>query len=290
MDLVNQLRSVIAELFHGFIESTYLVDFIVTIIMIGFWVLFAVIILRIVRRILLRSQRLERKLGKEETKEQETVRRLVMNIIQFFFYFWIGIMILRELGLDVVPVIAGAGVIAFAVGFGAQELIKDIIAGIFLIIEKTFKIGDYVEIGNHVGTITDVGLRRMKIQTWKGEIITVNNGDIRSIKNYSINPGIAVIEFRADYDFNFKELESADFKAFLAKFKEKHSDVLEMPEKVLLIDVNDGLKFVIHIKTNIRKYTGIEREFRKDLILYFQKKNIDVAVPVVLTNKENSIN
>lgn len=285
MDLIEELRNVIIKLFSKFIQSSALVGLLTTIVMIIFFLLFAFIVIRLVRLLVLRSAALEKKFGKEETKEQETVRRLVINIIQFIFYFWIGIMILREIGLDVVPVIAGAGVLAFAIGFGAQELIKDVIAGMFLIIEKTFKIGDYIEIGGQTGTIVDVGLRRLKIETWKGEVITINNGDIRTIKNYSINPGFAVIEFRADYDFDFKELESAAFKAFMAAFKESNENVLAMPEKVLLLDVNDGLKFVIHIKTNVRKYTGVEREFRKALMEYFQARNINVVVPVIVKNE-----
>ena len=282
MDLIEELRNLITKLFSKFIQSTALVGLLTTIVMIAFFVLLAFVVIRLVRLFVLRSTALEKKLGKEETKEQETVRRLVVNVIQFVFYFWIGIMILREIGLDVVPVIAGAGVLAFAIGFGAQELIKDVIAGMFLIIEKTFKIGDYIEISGQTGTIVDVGLRRLKIETWKGEVITINNGDIRTIKNYSINPGFAVVEFRADYDFDFKELESAAFKAFLAAFKEQNDNVLAMPEKVLLLDLNDGLKFVIHIKTKVRKYTGVEREFRKALMEYFQKRNLNVVVPVIV--------
>lgn len=282
MDLIAQLRALIVELFTKFITNDHLVSFLATFAMIIILVLFAFIIIKLVRLVVLRSRALERKFGKEETKEQQTVRRLVVNIIQFFFYFWIAIMILRELGLDVIPVIAGAGVLAFAIGFGAQELIKDVIAGMFLILEKTFKIGDYIEIGTHSGTIVDVGLRRIKIENWRGEVITINNGDIRTIKNYSLNPGMAVVEFRADYDFNFKVLESADFKAFMADFAANNPNVLAMPEKVLLIDLNDGLKFVVHIKTKIRKYKGVERDFRKALMIYFQKKKIEVVVPVVI--------
>ncbi len=282
MSLAEQLRTLLREQLITIIPNQGLVNFIVTAIMILMWVVLAFIVTRLVRIILFNSKSFEKKLGRTESKEQQTVRRLLNNIIQFFFFFWIAVMILSELGLDLIPLLAGAGVLAFAIGFGAQELIKDVIAGMFLILEKTFKIGDYVEIGSQAGTIIDVGLRRIKMQNWKGEVITINNGDIRVIKNMSLNPSFAVIEFRADYDFNLKELESADFKNFLNKFKEKNTEVLEMPEKVLLIDLNDGLKFTINIKTKNRKHIGVERDFRRQLIAYFQNKNIDIVVPVVI--------
>lgn len=284
MSLAQQLRNLITELLSQIIPNTAIVQFLETTIMIIFWVLLAFVVTRIFRFLLFKSKSFEKKLGKKESREQQTVRRLINNVISFFFFFWIAIMILSELGLDLVPLLAGAGVLAFAIGFGAQELIKDVIAGMFLILEKTFKIGDYVEIGSESGTVIDVGLRRVKIQNWKGEVITMNNGDIRIIKNGSLNPSFAVIEFRADYDFNLKELESADFKAFLTKFKEKNTDVLEMPDKVLLIDLNDGLKFTVNIKTKTRKHVGVERDFRRQIMNYFQAKKLDIYVPVMIVD------
>ena len=282
MNINDQLREIINNWLINLTNNEGLTNFLVSVIMIVFWILLTFIITRFFKFLLLKSKSLEKKMGKEETKEQLTVRRLVNNFIKFFFFFWIGIMILGELGIDLVPLLAGAGVLAFAIGFGAQELIKDVIAGTFLIIEKTFKIGDFVEIGSVSGTVIDVGLRRIKIQTWKGEVITMNNGDIRTIKNGSINPSFAVVEFRADYDFNLKEFDSPEFKAMIEKFKERNPDVLEMPEKILLIDINDGLKFTVNIKTKTRKHVGVEREFRRALIRHFQKRNIDIFVPTMI--------
>lgn len=284
MSLSEQLRAFINSLFTSWIPNEGLVTFITSTIMILIWIMLAFIVTKTFKFILFKSKSLENKLGKQESKEQLTVRRLINSILQFFFFFWIAIMILSELGLDLVPLLAGAGVLAFAIGFGAQELIKDVIAGTFLILEKTFKIGDYVEIGSSTGTIVDVGLRRVKLQNWKGEVITLNNGDIRTIKNSSINPTFAVVEFRADYDFNLKEFESADFKAVLNKFKERNPDVLEVPEKVLLIDLNDGLKFTVNIKTKARKHVGIEREFRRVLVNYFQSKKLNIYVPTMIVD------
>lgn len=285
MDLINQLRELLASLLSQITTNDSLISLLVSLMMIILWILIAFLTILIVKKVVFRASKLEQKLGREETKEQETVRRLVVNIIQFFFFFWIGIMILRELGLDIVPILAGAGVIAFAIGFGAQELIKDIIAGMFLIGEKTFKIGDYVEIGAHTGTIKDVGVRRIKLETWKGEVITLNNGDIRAVKNFSINPGVAVVEFRADYNFDFKLLESKEFKNFLKDFAKNNENVISINESVLLLDLNDGLKFVIHLKTNIRKYTAVEREFRAALMKFFQKHDVNVVVPVVINEQ-----
>lgn len=281
MTLIDQMREAFQNLYSG-LENEFLINLLVSLTMITLWVLFATLIRLFVRRLVGYNTKSKYK----QTREQLTANRLIVNIVQFFFYFWIAIMILRELGIDIIPVIAGAGVVAFAIGFGAQELIKDFIAGMFLIGEKTFSIGDYIEIGPNSGTITDVGLRRIKIETWKGEVITINNGDIRTIKNYSVNPGVAVIEFKTPANFDLQELENKDFKAFLQTFMDNNKEVLAMPEKVLLVDMNDGLKFALHIKTNIRKYTSVEREFRKELVNYFQKRNINIVVPLLISENK----
>lgn len=288
MNLAAQLREVLNNWFASFIANESLAQILVTAIMIIFWVILAYLVTLVIKLFISRTRRTERKLGIKESKEKQTVRRLVNSLIRFFFLFWIIIMILKELGLDLVPLLAGAGVVAFAVGFGAQELIKDVIAGMFLILEHTFKIGDFVEIGGQSGTVVDVGLRRLKIQNWKGEVITINNGDIKVVMNASINPSIAIIEFKMDYPFNVKELETADFRAFLKKFKDKNPQVLEMPEKIVLMDVNDGLLFRVTIKTESRQHIGIEREFRKELYKYVQAKNWPIIVPVVVEEHDSS--
>ncbi|MFA5692594.1 MAG: mechanosensitive ion channel domain-containing protein [Acholeplasmataceae bacterium] len=287
MSLAEQLRELLNNLFDKFIKIESLKSLLVSLIMITFWILLAYIITKLFKIILFKTKSLEEKLDKKETEEQKTIKRLINNVIRFFFIFWILVMILNELGLDLIPLLAGAGVLAFAVGFGAQELIKDVISGMFLIIEKTFKIGDNIEIGNTYGKVIDVGLRRIKLENWKGEIITINNGDIKTVKNLSINPSFAVIEFKTDYDFKLKELNSSDFKNLLTSFKKNNPDVIEMPKSVLLVDLNEGLKFSINIKTKNRTHVGIERAFRKDLINYFNDKNIKIKIPLLINQQEN---
>ncbi|OQA78710.1 MAG: putative MscS family protein YkuT [Tenericutes bacterium ADurb.Bin239] len=288
MNLSAQLRELLNTWFASFIENEGLAHIFATAVMVVFWVILAYLVTLFIKLIIFRPRKADRKLGRKDTKEKQTVRRLINSLIRFFFLFWIAIMILNELGLDLVPLLAGAGVVAFAVGFGAQELIKDVIAGMFLILEHTFKIGDYVEISGQAGTVVDVGLRRLKLQNWKGEVITINNGDIKIVNNGSLNPSIAIVEFKMDYPFDLKEFESPDFKAFLKKFKDKNPEVLEMPEKVILMDVNDGLLFRVMIKTQTRKHIGIEREFRKQLYKYVQTKNLPIIVPVVVVDGENA--
>lgn len=281
MSLAEQLRNYLNNILKNVITLDSLRTLLVSLLMITFWILLAYFITKIFKVILFKTKSLEKK----ETMEQQTIKRLINNVVRFFFIFWILVMILNEVGFDLIPLLAGAGVLAFAVGFGAQELIKDVISGMFLIIEKTFKIGDNIEVGNNSGKVIDVGLRRVKLENWKGEVITINNGDIKTVKNLSINPSFAVIEFKTSYDFDLKEFNKESFKTFLNDFKNNNESVIEMPLSPLIIDLNDGLKFTINIKTKNRQHVGIERSFRKELINYFNNKGLNIKVPLVLEEK-----
>lgn len=287
MNLSDQLRELLKGIFDKIFSNQAIIELFVSLAMILFWVLLASVTIKIARFFLLRTKRLTKKFDDKETKQQLTIKRLINNIIKALYIFWIVIMILAELGLDIMPLLAGAGVLAFAVGFGAQELIKDVISGFFLIIERTCSIGDYVSINGVEGTITDVGIRRIKIETWKGEVITMNNGDIRTVNNYSINPSVAVIEIKVDLKFDFSLFDTIEFKDFLANFGEDNEFVNEMPLRPAMINVNDGMVFRFAIKTETRKNPAVEQAFRRELIKYFQDKGISLDIPLAIRVKNN---
>lgn len=285
--MATHLRELLKGLLGKLIRLEPLLNLVVAIIMIIFWVFIAYLVFKLAKFLVFKANKLERKLDKKETKEQHTVKRLINNIIRALFLFWITIMILKELGIDIVPLLAGAGVLAFAVGFGAQELIKDVISGMFLILEKTIAIDDLVLINDIKGTVLDVGIRRTKIVTWKNELVTFNNGDIRTVTNFSVNPGLAVIEFNLDPKFDLNLLYNEDFVNFLEKFKENNEDVQTQPSLPVVMDLNNSISFRITFETEIRRNVGMERQFRKELYNYFVEKGITIEIPVVISKLEN---
>lgn len=285
--MATYIRELLKELLGKLIRVEALLNLVVAIIMIIFWVFIAYLVFRLAKFLVFKANKFERKLDKKETKEQHTVKRLINNIIRALFLFWITIMILKELGIDIVPLLAGAGVLAFAVGFGAQELIKDVISGMFLILEKTIAIDDLVLINDIKGTVIDVGIRRTKIVTWKNELVTFNNGDIRTVTNFSVNPGLAVVEFNLDPKFDLNLLYNEDFVNFLEKFKENNEDVQTQPSLPHVMDLNNSISFRITFETEIRRNVSMERQFRKELYNYFVEKGITIEIPVVISKLEN---
>jgi len=279
MNLVDIIREEVNNLFSSFISSTSLVDLLTVIVMILFWLLLGMFVIKVVRIIILKTEKFQ----DTHTKQGMTMRRLINNVIRSLFFFWIGLMILNELGIDILPVLAGAGVVAFAVGFGAQELIKDVIGGFFLILEKTFSIGDTITIGSNTGVVEDIGLRRTKIKNWKGEIITINNGDIKTVINLSINPSIAVVRFKIDFRKDIEIFETEQFKNFVKDFATNNEEVIDEGSSVSVYNILEGdVTLQITFTTNIRKNVGVERAFMKELLKYTRENEIDLEVPVVL--------
>ena len=279
MSLIEQLRTLVSDVLTNINLPEGLVNALTVVVMILFWLILGGVVTRIVRLLILRTKGFQDK----STKQGLTMRKLVNNLIKSIFYFWIALMILREIGIDVLPVLAGAGVLAFAVGFGAQELIKDIISGFFLILENTFTIGDHVTIEGHSGTVLEVGLRRTKLLNYLGEVITINNGDVRTVVNGSLNNSLAIIEFNIDFRKDISIFESQEFKDFVTNFASNQDDILDEGTPVIVTNLLGGkITLRVSFQTNNRKHIGIEREFRKELLKFTQKHNIDLEVPVVI--------
>lgn len=279
MNLIDQLRGLINKFLEKFISGESLRGLVVVVIMIIFWILLGLLVTILANLIVGRTKKFEDK----HSRQSKTMSKLINNLIKALFIFWIILKVLKEIGFDVVPVLAGAGVLAFAVGFGAQELIKDMISGFFLILEKTFSIDDYVEIGSNKGTVLEIGLRRTKIKNWKGEIITINNGDIKTVKNYSLSPSVAAIEFNTDFRQDLNVFETKEFKTFIKTFANNHEEVIDEGSSIIVTDLLGGVVTLrIAFKTNIRKAVGVERDFRKALLKYAKENNIDLEVPVVV--------
>lgn len=111
-----------------------------------------------------------------------------------------GLTILSALGVDIGPLLAGAGVVGIAIGFGAQSLVRDIVSGIFFMIDDAFRVGEYVEIGDLRGTVEGISVRSLRLRHHRGAIHTIPFGEMRSLTNYSRDWVIMKMEFRVGMD------------------------------------------------------------------------------------------
>jgi len=115
----------------------------------------------------------------------ETLGKVVVSIGNTVIYTVILLMILEMFGIDIRPILAGAGIIGLAVGFGAQSLVKEFVAGLFILVEGQYGVGDKVKIGSTEGEVVRVTLRSTVLKSKEGGTIYLSNGSVNNVVNYS---------------------------------------------------------------------------------------------------------
>lgn len=142
--------------------------------------------------------------NEEVAKRADTLARVFVNVIQIFALLVAAFMMLSELRIDIAPILAAAGVVGIAVGFGAQSLIKDVLAGVFVVLENQYRVGDVVKIANVAGLVEDINLRRTVLRDMDGIVHYVPNGEVRVASNLTkewsrVNLDISV-SYKEDLD------------------------------------------------------------------------------------------
>jgi small-conductance mechanosensitive channel len=122
----------------------------------------------------------------------QTMMPLIRNVLFVTIFVIAGIVALANMGVNVTPLLAGAGVIGLAIGFGAQSLVADLITGLFIIVEDSLAIDDYVDVGGHLGTVEGLTIRTVRLRDIDGIVHTIPFSEIKSIKNYSREFGYAI--------------------------------------------------------------------------------------------------
>lgn len=147
----------------------------------------------------------------------------LLPLLRKFLFITILVMavmvVLSALGVNVGPLLAGAGVIGIAIGFGAQTLVKDIVSGVFFLVDDAFRIGEYVDIGDVKGTVEAINVRSLVLRHHRGPLHTVPFGEIKYLTNYSRDWVIMKLEFRVTYDTDINKVKKI-FKRIGAELME----------------------------------------------------------------------
>lgn len=135
----------------------------------------------------------------------------LLPLLRKFLFITILVMavmvVLSALGVNVGPLLAGAGVIGIAIGFGAQTLVKDIVSGVFFLVDDAFRLGEYVDIGDVKGTVEAINVRSLVLRHHRGPLHTVPFGEIKYLTNYSRDWVIMKLEFRVTYDTDINKVK-----------------------------------------------------------------------------------
>jgi small-conductance mechanosensitive channel len=210
---------------------------------------------------------------KLRTRRIQTVGRLLKNAASYTLNFIALLLILGEFHIQIAPLLAGAGVLGLAIGFGAQSLVKDVITGFFIILEDQFAVGDTIKTGEYKGSVEMIGLRATRLLSVTGEVHIIPNGSINQVTNYSINPLLAIIDVAIPSpDINDVLLD--EIRAVLAKMNDPH--IIGAPE-LLGIQALTMSQVTIRVTAHC-KHNSIEeatRVINLELKKAFEMRNVE---------------
>ncbi|ADD03582.1 MULTISPECIES: small-conductance mechanosensitive channel MscS [Thermoanaerobacter] len=213
----------------------------------------------------------ERKIG--------TLMSLTKNILRYVIYFIAAASILKIFNIDMTSILAVAGIGSLAIGFGAQNLVKDVISGFFVIFEDQFGVGDYITINNFSGLVEEVGLRTSKIRDFSGDLHIIPNGEIKTVTNHTRGSMRALVNVGVPYEEDVDKITNV-LKQICEDIKKSRNDIIDGPTVLGITDFQDSQVLItIVAKTEPMKQWEVEREIRYRIKKVFDQEKIAFPYP-----------
>jgi moderate conductance mechanosensitive channel len=220
----------------------------------------------------------------ERTKRAQTLSRLIQKTLSIVVTVVAGLMILRELDIDITPVLTGAGIVGLAVGFGAQTLVRDVISGFFLILEDQVRVGDVAVVNGQGGLVEEVNLRTMVLRDEEGTVHVFPNGEVKTLANKSKDFSYFVITVPIPLETDPDAVASAinDAAATLQADDAFKPHILEPFELYGMDGLEPGQFFMKgRIKTVPLKQWTVGRELRARIARTLKARGIDLPKPTM---------
>ena len=219
---------------------------------------------------------------KEPTQKIKTLLPMINTAIRIAAGFVGGIVILDQLGVNTTPILAGAGIVGLAVGFGSQTLVKDLINGLFILFEESIRVGDYVNAGKEGGIVEAVGLRTVKLRDVSGNVHVIPNSSIDTITNMSKEFSRVVIDIGVAYKEDVDEVMEIlrEIGENMRNDSEYQKDILEPLEVFGLQSFEDSAVIIrARLTTKPLKQWGLKREFNRRVKKAFDERGIEIPFP-----------
>ena len=240
------------------------------------YILIGVIIYYILKNIITKVTTPKIQLRKEQSQKTKTIRIVILNVIKYIIVILVTLAILSVFGINVKSIVAGLGITTAIIGLAFQDLAKDIIAGISIITENQYEIGDIIEVDGFRGEVVFLGLKTTRIRNFKGATKIIANHKMDNIINYSLHSSLAVLDISTSYETDIDKVE---------KTLNKLSDELEnkIPKskgKLQILGINElaesSVIYRVTLETLPMAQFEVERILRKEIKKAFDKANIKI--------------
>ena len=223
-----------------------------------------------------------KKAEEEAEKRIQTLSRIFMGTGVVLITIAAGFMILSELGINIYPLLAGFGVIGVALGFGAQYLIRDLIAGFFILVENQYNIGDWVRVADIGGTVQEINIRRTVLRDFDGAVHVIPNGEIKTASNYSKEWARANLNISVAYGTDLDHAIAVINRVGAEMAKAEHwRSLIKSPPQALRVDNlgDSGIDIKVLGQTKPIRQWEVMGEFRKRIKRAFDEEGIEIPWP-----------
>lgn len=214
---------------------------------------------------------------KQHQQRANTIRIVILNVIKYSIVVIVLLAILSNFGVNVKSIVAGLGITTAIIGLAFQDLAKDLIAGISIITENQFEVGDTIEYDGFMGEVIFLGLKTTRIKDYKGAVKIIANHKLDSIINYSLNNYLAVVDIGISYDEDPEKVATA-----LEEIrKELNGKVPNATKDIEILGLNDfdksNMKYRIVVETKPLNNYSAERFLRSEFKKRLDERNIKVT-------------
>jgi moderate conductance mechanosensitive channel len=209
----------------------------------------------------------------------DALSSVLRSIVTFVVFLVAGLMCLGEVGIDLGPLLAGAGVLGVAIGFGSQSLVRDFLSGAFILVEDQFGVGDIVDLGDATGTVEAVSLRTTRLRAIDGTVWHMPNGEIRRVGNMSQHWSRALLDIEVAYDTDIEHAQGV-IKRVADELASDDGRVLDEPEVWGVEQLGaHGVMLRLVVKTTPSEQWKVSRQLRERIKAAFDAEGIEIPFP-----------
>lgn len=226
-----------------------------------------------------------KRVGEENYQKLSTAHTLGTNILKYLITFVVILLMLASYGVDVGSIFAGLGVFTVVAGLALQDFAKDIVAGLSILSEGQYKVGDLIEVDGFKGRVIFLGLKTTKIRNYRGKVKIIANRKLDTVINHTQENTLAQVEIQSAYKHNPEEVEAA-----LNAVKKRLDGTMEQMEgEINVLGITDmdtnGITWRVNCLCKPYKHFAVQRAIRREILNEFKRSRIEIPYSQVTIHK-----
>lgn len=209
-------------------------------------------------------------------KKQQTIMNFFLNMLRIIIVVIAILIILGIYGIDTKVIITSLGAVTVVIGLAFQDMLKDFIAGVSLVFENSYNVGDTVTINNFKGEVITIGIKATRLKSYDGNMMIINNGSVTEVINHTAANSLAIVDVGVSYDSDIEQVE----KVLNELCKRLQKEIPESKGEISVLGIEQlgesSIVFRVTAEVEAGSQYAIQRQIRKEIKLEFDKNNIEI--------------